>query len=210
MNILAIESSSKKLIVGLYVKGDVLNLSSSKINDTANALPLLTKQILKNNSLKHTDLDAVCISTGPGSFTSLRIGMSYAKGLSMSLDIPIIPISTFESLIHNFTDDNIHILIYSHGKTFYLCDYESKDNVLTQKSKPSTIMFNDLLKLKEKIVYNGPENYLEELKINNLDIEHANLNIDNLVEIATSNFKLLKTKSLDNLVPNYVGNFEVK
>jgi tRNA threonylcarbamoyladenosine biosynthesis protein TsaB len=80
MTILAIESSSKKLIVGLYVEGDVLKLSSSKINDTANALPLLTKQILKNSSLKYTDLDAVCISTGPGSFTSLRIGMSYAKG----------------------------------------------------------------------------------------------------------------------------------
>ena len=137
MNILAIESSSKKLIVGLYiVEGDVLKLSSSKINDTANALPLLTKQILKNSFLKYTDLDAVCISTGPGSFTSLRIGMSYAKGLSMSLDIPIIPISTFESLIHNFTDDNIHILIYSHGKTFYLCDYKRKDNILMQKSKP--------------------------------------------------------------------------
>ena len=51
MNILAIESSSKKLIVGLYVEGDVLKLSSSKINDTANALPLLTKQILKNRNI---------------------------------------------------------------------------------------------------------------------------------------------------------------
>jgi tRNA threonylcarbamoyladenosine biosynthesis protein TsaB len=210
MNILAIESSTKILTVGLSWGGKVFKLSSSKINDTANSLPLLTKKILENNSVKHTDLDAICISTGPGSFTSLRIGMSYAKGLSMSLDIPIIPISTFDSLIYNFTYKNVHALIYSHGKTFYLCDYESKDNVLTQKSKPSTIMFNDLLKLKEKIVYNGPENYLKELKINNLDIEHANLNINNLVEIATSNFKLLKTKSLDNLVPNYVGNFEVK
>ena len=210
MNILAIESSSKKLIVGLYIEGNVSKLSSSKINDTANALPLLTKQILKNSSLKYTDLDAVCISTGPGSFTSLRIGMSYTKGLSMSLDIPIIPISTFQSLIHNFTDDNIHILIYSHGKTFYLCDYKRKDNFLMQKSKPLTITINDVLKLKEKIIYNGPENYFNELKMSNLNIELVDLNIDNLVEIAISNFKLLKTKSLDNLVPNYVGNFEIK
>jgi tRNA threonylcarbamoyladenosine biosynthesis protein TsaB len=210
MNILAIESSSKKLIVGLYIDNDVLKLSSSKINDTANALPLLTKQILKNSSLKHTDLDAVCISTGPGSFTSLRIGMSYAKGLSMSLDIPIIPISTFESLLYNFTDDNIHILIYSHGKTFYLCDYKRKDNVLIQKPKPSTVTIDDVFKLKEKIIYNGPDNYFNELKMSNLNIELVDLNIDNLFEIAVSNFKLLKTKSLDNLVPNYVGNFEIK
>ena len=46
--------------------------------------------------------------------------------------------------------------------------------------------------------------------MNNLNIELVDLNIDNLVEIAISNFKLLKTKSLDNLVPNYVGNFEIK
>jgi len=210
MKILAIESSSKKLTVGLYLGEKIFKLSSFKINDTANALPLLTKKILKNNSIKHTDLDAISISTGPGSFTSLRIGMSYAKGLSMSLDIPILPISTFESLIHNFTYDSIHVLIYSHGKTFYLCDYIRKDNIYTQNSKPSTIIINDVLKLNEKIIYNGPENYLNVLKMSNLDIEHVNLNIDNLVEIAVSNFKLLKTKSLDKLVPNYVGKFEVK
>jgi hypothetical protein len=46
--------------------------------------------------------------------------------------------------------------------------------------------------------------------MSNLNTEHIDLNIDNLVEIAVSNFKLLKTKSLDNLVPNYVGNFEIK
>jgi hypothetical protein len=46
--------------------------------------------------------------------------------------------------------------------------------------------------------------------MSNLDIEHIDLNIENLIEIAVSNFKLLKTKSLDNLVPNYVGNFEIK
>ena len=210
MMLLAIESSSKKLTVGLSIGKKLFKLSSSKINDTANALPLLTKKILKNNSIKHTDLDAICISTGPGSFTSLRIGMSYAKGLSMSLDIPILPISTFESLIHHFTYDSIYVLIYSHGKTFYLCDYIRDNNIYMQNSKPSTIEIKDVLKLNKKIIYSGPENYLNEIKTRNIDIEHANLTVDNLVEIAVSNFKLLKTKSLDNLIPNYVGNFEVK
>ena len=64
MNLLAIESSSKKLTIGLFVVVKYLKLSSSKINDTANALPLLVNQILKENSLKHTDVDAICISLG--------------------------------------------------------------------------------------------------------------------------------------------------
>ena len=60
------------------------------------------------------------------------------------------------------------------------------------------------------MIYNVLDYYFNELKMSNLNIEHIDLNIDNLVEIAVSNFKLLKTKSLDNLVPNYVGNFEIK
>ncbi len=112
-----------------------LKLSSTKINDTANALPLLVNQILKENSLKRTDVDAICISSGPGSFTSLRIGMSYAKGLAMSLDIPIIPISTFDSLVYNFKGASAYVLIYSHGKTFYLSDYSVEDNFLKCNSK---------------------------------------------------------------------------
>lgn len=57
MNLLAIESSSKKLTIGLFVSGKISKLSSVKINDTANALPLLVNQIIKENSLKHTDVD---------------------------------------------------------------------------------------------------------------------------------------------------------
>src|SRR5210317_643096 len=210
MNLLAIESSSKKLTIGLFVSDKISKLSSTKINDTANALPLLVNQIIKENSLKRTDVDAICISSGPGSFTSLRIGMSYAKGLAMSLDIPIIPISTFDSLVYSFKGASAYVLIYSHGKTFYLYDYSVEDNFLKCNSKQRTILIDEVLKLKRKIIYNGPENYFNEFKLKNLDIELINLKVENLIEIAHSNYQLLKTKSLDNLVPNYVGNFEVK
>ena len=136
--------------------------------------------------------------------------MSYAKGLAMSLDIPIIPISTFDSLVYNFKGASAYVLIYSHGKTFYLSDYSVEDNFLKCNSKQRTILIDEVLKLKRKIIYNGPENYFNEFKLKNLDIELINLKVENLIEIAHSNYQLLKTKSLDNLVPNYVGNFEVK
>ena len=53
-------------------------------------------------------------------------------------------------------------------------------------------------------------NIFEDLKVNNPKIEFKNLSVKNVLKIARKNFKLLKTKSLDNLVPEYVGNFEVK
>ena len=64
--------------------------------------------------------------------------------------------------------------------------------------------------MSHNIVFNGPMNIFEDLKVNNPKIEFKNLSVKNVLKMARKNFKLLKTKSLDNLVPEYVGNFEVK
>ena len=88
MNLLGIESSSRKLLVGLMKEDSFTELHSEKINNTANSLPQLSKKIIKNASMSFEDLDAICISSGPGSFTGLRVGMSYAKGIAMAIAIP--------------------------------------------------------------------------------------------------------------------------
>ena len=210
MNLLGIESSSRKLSVGLMKEKSFSELNSEKINDTANSLPQLSKKIISNASLGFEDLDAICISAGPGSFTGLRIGMSYAKGIAMALDIPIIPVSTFDSLAYNNLSEELSTLIYSHGNTFYICKYNLDNGILLKSSEPKSILKENFLELSHDIVFNGPMNIFEDLKANNLKIEFKDLSVNNIIKIAHQNFKLLKTKSLDNLVPEYVGNFEVK
>ena len=210
MNLLGIESSSRKLSVGLMKEKSFFELNSEKINDTANSLPQLSKKIISNASLGFEDLDAICISAGPGSFTGLRIGMSYAKGIAMALDIPIVPVSTFDSLAYNNLSEELSTLIYSHGNTFYICKYNLDNGILLKSSEPKSILKENFLELSHDIVFNGPMNIFEDLKANNLKIEFKDLSVNNIIKIAHQNFKLLKTKSLDNLVPEYVGNFEVK
>ena len=209
MNLLAIESSSRKLSIGLKKEAKITKLHSDKINDSANSLPILSKKIIKDASLSFQDLDAICISSGPGSFTGLRVGMSYAKGLALALDIPVIPISTFDVLAYN-NSTSLSVVIFSHGNTFYICDYNIKNKKLFKSGLTQSILKEDLLKLKTKIIFNGPDRIFKNLKSQKLEIEFANLSIENLLQIALDNFKLLKTKSLDNLVPEYIGNFEVK
>ena len=210
MNFLGIESSSRKLSVGLMKEKSFFELNSEKINDTANSLPQLSKKIISNASLGFEDLDAICISAGPGSFTGLRVGMSYAKGIAMALDIPIVPVSTFDSLAYNNLSEELSTLIYSHGNTFYICKYNLDNGILLKSSEPKSILKENFLELSHNIVFNGPMNIFEDLKANNLKIEFKDLSVNNIIKIAHQNFKLLKTKSLDNLVPEYVGNFEVK
>ena len=210
MILLGIESSSRKLSVGLMKDKIFSELSSEKINDTANSLPILSKQIINKALLSFEDLNAICISAGPGSFTGLRIGMSYAKGIALALNIPIVPISTFDSLAHDNTVKKLSVLIYSHGNTFYICEYNLDNGKLSKSTKPIVILKENVLKLSHNIVFNGPQNIFEDLKAHNLKIEFKELSVENIIKISQKNFRLLKTKSLDNLVPEYVGNFEVK
>lgn len=210
MILLGIESSSRKLSVGLMKDKIFSELSSEKINDTANSLPILSKQIINKALLSFEDLNAICISAGPGSFTGLRIGMSYAKGIALALNIPIVPISTFDSLAHDNTVKKLSVLIYSHGNTFYICEYNLDNGNLSKSTEPKVILKENVLKLSHNIVFNGPQNIFEDLKAHNLKIEFKELSVENIIKISQKNFRLLKTKSLDNLVPEYVGNFEVK
>ena len=210
MNLLGIESSSRKLSIGLMKDKIFSELSSEKINDTANSLPILSKQIINKALLSFEDLNAICISAGPGSFTGLRIGMSYAKGIALALNIPIVPISTFDSLAHNNSVKKLSVLIYSHGNTFYICEYNLDNGKLSKSTEPKVILKENVLKLSHNIVFNGPQNIFEDLKAHNLKIEFKELSVENIIKISQKNFRLLKTKSLDNLVPEYVGNFEVK
>ncbi len=61
------------------------------------------KQLLKLSNISSSDLSAIAISKGPGSYTGLRIGTSTAKGLCYSLDIPLISINTLKGLAKQVT-----------------------------------------------------------------------------------------------------------
>ncbi|MBR6752101.1 MAG: tRNA (adenosine(37)-N6)-threonylcarbamoyltransferase complex dimerization subunit type 1 TsaB [Alphaproteobacteria bacterium] len=59
-------------------------------------LPVAVENFLHNNGADWADITAIGVVVGPGSFTGIRIGIAYAKGLSIGLNIPIIPINAFE------------------------------------------------------------------------------------------------------------------
>lgn len=63
-------------------------------------LNILIDQLLKQNQYTYEALDAVSVSSGPGSYTGLRIGVSTAKGLCFALDIPLIAVDSLLALAH--------------------------------------------------------------------------------------------------------------
>ena len=212
MKILAIESSSSTLYLAIQNDKKIFHLKSDSINNTAKNINSMVDKILKKSKTSLNEIDAIAISSGPGSFTSLRVGMSYAKGLSLTLDIPIVPISTFEILLFSNiekVDGDTSVVIYSHGRTVYKCDY--KINVDTYKliNEPNTFKIDELKNLQKNIIFKGSEKFFKEFNNDKKNII-VELDIESLLKLSINNFKLLKTKSLDNLSPEYVGNFEIK
>jgi len=61
-------------------------------------LGIFIQELLKENKLEVSSLDAVAVSKGPGSYTGLRIGVSTAKGLAYGSNIPLIGIGTLDAL----------------------------------------------------------------------------------------------------------------
>jgi tRNA threonylcarbamoyladenosine biosynthesis protein TsaB len=99
-------------------------------------LHVFIQDILKRNNLKTTDLDAVAVSAGPGSYTGLRIGIASAKGLCYALDIPLIALSTLEGIQKlDITKSQVTIpMLDARRMEVYAAVYEN--NVLLEAAKP--------------------------------------------------------------------------
>ncbi len=211
MKILAIETSVKESSIAIMNNNDCYELFTDSKNDTAKSLPILVADSLKETKNSFQGLDAIAISMGPGSFTGLRVGLSYAKGLSLALDIPIIPISTFESMINIAKpnqSDNVNTIIYSHSTFVYNAEYKLKDNLYLSSAEPKLVHINDI-RCKENsfVIYVGKEEIINTINIDN--INNISLNASSIASLASDNYDSLKTKSLDNLSPNYIGSFNL-
>lgn len=97
--IINIETSAKTCSVALSKDGVVeFQLEDSFGMSHATRLAPFVERCMEELKRKEENPDAVAVSLGPGSYTGLRIGLSLAKGLSFSLDVPLIGISTLQIL----------------------------------------------------------------------------------------------------------------
>ncbi|RKE03346.1 tRNA (adenosine(37)-N6)-threonylcarbamoyltransferase complex dimerization subunit type 1 TsaB [Marinifilum flexuosum] len=97
--LLNIETSTAICSVALGKDGKLLALKENKEGmKHASHLTVFIENILKENNLSTADLDGVAISMGPGSYTGLRIGVSTAKGICYGAGIPLIAVSTLQSM----------------------------------------------------------------------------------------------------------------
>lgn len=100
--ILAVDTSAKPVSCALAQDGRVLAsfFANTGLTHSQTLMPMI-ENLLKVTEHTVSDLDAVAVNAGPGSFTGVRIGASAVKGLAFTGDLPCVSVSTLESMAEN-------------------------------------------------------------------------------------------------------------
>lgn len=121
--ILCIETGTDICSVGIAENGELVSLrESDEGRDHARKVGVFVDEILKENRLDPDDLDAVAVGKGPGSYTGLRIGVSFAKGLCYGLRKPLVAVGSLDALAEVAREDyEAGILAVDGWDGAYLC-----------------------------------------------------------------------------------------
>ncbi|MDD3108223.1 MAG: tRNA (adenosine(37)-N6)-threonylcarbamoyltransferase complex dimerization subunit type 1 TsaB [Alistipes sp.] len=104
--ILCIEAGTDIGSVALSKNRELLSLRENiEGKQHAQNLAVYVQEILREHDLDLSDLDAVAVGKGPGSYTGLRIAVSLAKGICYGSDIPLIAVNSLEALAHVAVED---------------------------------------------------------------------------------------------------------
>jgi len=138
--LLHLETSTTVCSVALSKNGQLLELKESY--DTAyhhsEQLTIYIQDVVERYGISIQQLMAVSVSSGPGSYTGLRIGATTAKGLCYALDIPLIAVSSLENLAllakKKYPKQTICALIDARRMEVFSAIYSADMNVLKQQS----------------------------------------------------------------------------
>ena len=222
MKILSLETSTKSFSLAVSADEKILACRNFKLKKvlSSSIIPAI-KIILEKTDTKLQDLDGFAIGLGPGSFTSLRVGLSTVKGLAFSTEKPVVGISSLDILAMNAPVNGaqeICCLCDARRNLLYSCLYQRSEKGLRQSGDYSLLKIDELLdKIKEPTFFigDGVGLYREKIvrrfqkrwKLN--DDLFANENewyprADRLAQLAYPRFVKKNFDPVDKIVPLYL------
>lgn len=214
MNILCIETASTNCSVALAKHGNILALKEDYNNGFSHAerLHIFIRDILAENDMQLSNLDAIAVSKGPGSYTGLRIGVSAAKGLCFSLGIPLISVSTLTALAYQVKEKALIITMLDARRMEVYSAVFNKERKQIQDTSAMILNENSYLEYLE----NGPVYFIGSGVTKFKEISrHSNANFiegklpsaNEMVELAISKYKISDFEDVAYFEPYYLKDF---
>jgi len=214
--ILNLETATTNCSVSIAVNGVLIALVEENTPNYSHSeqLHVFIEEALKKASFSFSDLDAIAVSKGPGSYTGLRIGVSAAKGLCFALDLPLIAIPTLESLacqVSAGAKDVIVPVLDARRMEVYsaVYDHNYKEIRNTQAQLIDEGSFSEYQNAATIfLVGNGAEKCKDVLSNPNFSFETSN--VPSAKEMALLSFKKYKAKDIEDVAyfePYYLKDF---
>jgi len=171
MKILAIDTSSKICSVSLLENNDVIleKHTNDEKTHSQNLMPLVY-ELFKETNLSLDDIDLLSCCLGPGSFTGIRIGIATVKAFADSKNIPVIGVTSLESLAYNIQKNGLIVsLIDAKNDNVYYSLFSFDGNTYKQigEYKADTIqnILDSLSIYDDSLIFVGDGSKLHQEKI---------------------------------------------
>lgn len=148
MKILAIDSASKCASVCVMDNGNIISefFLNNRLTHSQTLMPMI-KNVLDVSETNINDIDLFAVSTGPGSFTGVRIGVSTVKGMALPWNKPCVSVSTLEAMAYNFLhiDCIVCATMDARCQQVYNAMFELKNKKIFRITDDRAISVNSLL-----------------------------------------------------------------
>ncbi|AFL97600.1 tRNA (adenosine(37)-N6)-threonylcarbamoyltransferase complex dimerization subunit type 1 TsaB [Ornithobacterium rhinotracheale] len=214
--ILNIETSTRNCSVSVARDGKLVALcEESKENyEHAEKLHRFMQWALEAEDLSFEDLDAVCVSKGPGSYTGLRIGVSAAKGLCFSLNIPLLSLNSLEILARSVENENnadyIIPMIDARRKEVYTATFTPQMQIIEKTNAKilDETSFQSFNNKKIIVLGDGASKASEILKLENAT--YLTESLPSAKDMCAESFKLYQNQQFEDVAyfePFYLKDF---
>ncbi len=220
MKILSLDTSTQDYSLAVIKDGKVAARRKLKLKDllSSSIVPGM-KKLLILARVNLNDLDGFAVGLGPGSFTSLRIGVSTIKALSWALQRPVVGISSLDAIALNVPKSlsgKICVLVDARRNMVYAAFYEKEENRLKRTSEYFLIEVDKLLKeVKEDVFFIGDgikvfkENIVVWAKASGYRVEFAKEKdwfpkAESIAKLALPTFESRSYTPVEQIVPLYL------
>lgn len=214
MKILAIETSTKNFSLAVADGEKVLrsrNVVLKKVLSSS-IIPKIS-EILKQSGLELKDLNGIAVGLGPGSFTSLRVGLATVKGLAFAAQKPIVGIPSLDVLAQGCagaSEDWICTINDARRNLLYACLYQNQNGRIKRTGDYLLAGIDDVLsRIKGPTLFtgDGAALYSKEIMEKKGKIADEKLwypQAKQMIPVALERFRKKAYDSLDHLNPMYL------
>ncbi len=158
MKILAVECSATPASVAILDNDKLIaeSFANVKLTHSQTLMPMI-ENLLAASKTKLCDIEGFAISSGPGSFTGVRIGISAVKGLATAKKLPCVGVSTLLAMAQNYIDTDCIVCAVMDARCnqFYNAIFDIENGKITRLCDDRALMCDELLEEIKNISQNG-------------------------------------------------------